>query len=97
MSELAAPSYAFGDSEIARERLAIVADVFEDPTRRLLADLPPMQPRYVVDMGCGPGHVSAAAAAHASPSSSLGWSLPPIDAFRVSLLRSIRMQTGRNP
>ena len=51
--------YSFGDSDIARERLAIVADTFEAPTRLLLADLPPMQPRYVVDMGCGPGHTSA--------------------------------------
>jgi SAM-dependent methyltransferase len=52
-------TYAFGDSDIARERLALVADTFEAPTRRLLGDLPPMQPRYVVDMGCGPGHTSA--------------------------------------
>ena len=59
MNEAPAPIYAFGDSEIARERLAIVADTFESSTRRLLDDLPPMQPRYVVDMGCGPGHTSA--------------------------------------
>jgi trans-aconitate 2-methyltransferase len=52
-------TYAFGDSDIARERLALVADTFEAPTRRLLADLPAMQPRYVVDMGCGPGHAAA--------------------------------------
>lgn len=52
-------TYAFGDSDIARERLALVADTFEGPTRRLLGDLPLMQPRYVIDMGCGPGHVSA--------------------------------------
>ena len=54
-----ATSYAFGDSDLARERMAIVADAFEAPTRKLLEDLPPMQPRYVVDMGCGPGHASA--------------------------------------
>jgi len=36
-----------------------VADTFESPTRRLLSDLPPRQPRYVVDMGCGPGHTTA--------------------------------------
>jgi SAM-dependent methyltransferase len=51
-------SYSFGDSDIARERLAIVADTFAAPTRQLLADLPPMQPRYVLDMGCGPGHTA---------------------------------------
>jgi SAM-dependent methyltransferase len=59
VNETAPPGYAFGDSAIARERLAIVADTFAAPTGRLLDDLPPMQPRYVVDMGCGPGHTSA--------------------------------------
>jgi trans-aconitate 2-methyltransferase len=52
-------AYAFGDSALARERLGIVAEAFAAPTRALLADLPPMQPRYVVDMGCGPGYTSA--------------------------------------
>ena len=51
-------NYSFGDTDIARERLAIVADTFEAPTRGLLAELPPMQPRYVIDMGCGPGHTA---------------------------------------
>ena len=55
----AASAYAFGDSAIARERLALVAGTFEPPTRALLAELPPMQPRYVLDMGCGPGHATA--------------------------------------
>ena len=54
-----ATSYAFGDSALAREGLGIVAEAFAPPTRALLADLPPMQPRYVVDMGCGPGYTSA--------------------------------------
>jgi len=54
-----ASGYAFGDSVLARERLAIVADTFEVPTRQLLDDLPASQPRYVVDMGCGPGHTTA--------------------------------------
>ncbi|MDQ1479211.1 MAG: trans-aconitate 2-methyltransferase [Actinomycetota bacterium] len=51
--------YAFGDSDIARERMAIVAGTFATPTCRLLDELPPMQPRYVIDMGCGPGHATA--------------------------------------
>ena len=52
-------AYAFGESALARERLGIVADAFEAPSRRLLADVPPYQPRYVLDMGCGPGFTSA--------------------------------------
>jgi SAM-dependent methyltransferase len=59
VSEPGRRGYAFGDSELARERLAIVADTFEGPTRQLLRDLPPRQPRYVIDMGCGPGHTTA--------------------------------------
>jgi SAM-dependent methyltransferase len=39
--------------------MAIVADTFAGPTQQLLGDLPPMQPRFVIDMGCGPGHASA--------------------------------------
>jgi SAM-dependent methyltransferase len=51
--------YAFGDTEIARERLALVADTFETPTRALLADLPYTFGRYIIDLGCGPGHTTA--------------------------------------
>jgi SAM-dependent methyltransferase len=49
----------FGDSELARERLALVADTFADPTRAFLRELPPGVRRYVIDLGCGPGYTSA--------------------------------------
>ncbi len=52
-------AYTFGDSALARERLAIVADTFAAPTRSFLAELPPIEPRYVLDLGCGPGHTTA--------------------------------------
>jgi SAM-dependent methyltransferase len=52
-------SYTFGDTELARERLGLVADTFADPTRALLRDLPPGARRYVVDLGCGPGYSTA--------------------------------------
>ena len=52
-------SYAFGDTDLARERLGIVADVFAAPTRALLHDLPPGTRRYVLDLGCGPGYTTA--------------------------------------
>jgi SAM-dependent methyltransferase len=50
--------YAFGDSDVARERLAILSEVFAPTTRRLLADLPSTFVRYVLDVGCGPGHTT---------------------------------------
>jgi trans-aconitate 2-methyltransferase len=69
VSKLGAPmgtasDYAFGDSELARERLAIVAATFEAPTRQCLDDLPPRPARYVIDLGCGPGHTTALLHAH---------------------------------
>jgi len=51
--------YTFGDSDVARERLAIVADTFAAPTRDLLVALPPTFGRYLIDLGCGPGHTTA--------------------------------------
>jgi trans-aconitate 2-methyltransferase len=51
--------YTFGDTDLARERLAIVADAFAPPTRALLSELPAERPRYVVDLGCGPGYTTA--------------------------------------
>jgi trans-aconitate 2-methyltransferase len=52
-------TYAFGDTDLARERLGLVADTFEAPTRALLHDLPAGGYRYVIDMGCGPGYTTA--------------------------------------
>ncbi|MDP9333361.1 MAG: methyltransferase domain-containing protein [Actinomycetota bacterium] len=52
-------TYAFGDTDLARERLGFVADTFEAPTRTLLRDLPASGYRYVIDMGCGPGFTTA--------------------------------------
>ncbi len=52
-------AYAFGDTDLARQRLALVADTFAGPTRTLLRDLPDAGYRYVIDMGCGPGFTTA--------------------------------------
>lgn len=52
-------AYAFGDTDLARERLALVADTFAGPTRALLDELPDAGFRYVLDMGCGTGFTTA--------------------------------------
>jgi SAM-dependent methyltransferase len=51
--------YTFGDSDLARERMRLVAETFAPPTRALLRDLPPGDRRYVIDLGCGPGDSTA--------------------------------------
>jgi ubiquinone/menaquinone biosynthesis C-methylase UbiE len=51
--------YAFGDSELARQRLAILSDVFAPTSRALLQDLSPAFVRYILDLGCGTGHTTA--------------------------------------
>jgi SAM-dependent methyltransferase len=52
-------TYAFGDTELARERLGIVAATFAPCTRELLQQLPRREPRYILDVGCGPGYTTA--------------------------------------
>ena len=52
-------AYSFGDTALARERLGLVADTFEEPTLTLLRELPPAGYRSVIDAGCGPGYTTA--------------------------------------
>ncbi|HEY8218145.1 MAG TPA: class I SAM-dependent methyltransferase [Acidimicrobiia bacterium] len=49
-------SYAFGDSALAAERLAVVAEVFEETSRRFLERSVTSPPELALDLGCGPGH-----------------------------------------
>ena len=51
--------YAFGDSDAAAERLGLLAEVFESPSRRLLEKLPVEELALVLDLGCGPGFSTA--------------------------------------
>lgn len=47
--------YSFGDSDLASRRLALVARVFEPPSRRFLEESGPAGCGLAVDVGCGPG------------------------------------------
>lgn len=49
------PRYTYGDSDLAAERLALVAAAFEPTTRLFLEQVAPRAPRLAVDLGCGPG------------------------------------------
>jgi trans-aconitate 2-methyltransferase len=48
-------SYQFGDSHLAAERLALLAEVFQTSTRAFLVTLAARRPARVLDAGCGPG------------------------------------------
>jgi trans-aconitate 2-methyltransferase len=60
--DIAMGGYAFGDTSLAARRLALLADVFEPPSRAFLerfagpvsSGAEPLD--LAVDLGCGPGH-----------------------------------------
>jgi organic hydroperoxide reductase OsmC/OhrA/trans-aconitate methyltransferase len=47
--------YAFGDNEIARCRLTLLAEVFNPSSRRFLLEHVPPRVQLALDLGCGPG------------------------------------------
>lgn len=53
-----AATYTFGDSELAGDRLDVVARVFAPTTRAFLWAEAPRACRLAVDVGCGPGHTT---------------------------------------
>jgi SAM-dependent methyltransferase len=58
--------YTFGDTDLAAQRLRLLARVFEPSSARLLSDLPPLGAGSAVDLGCGPGHTTRLLAEHRS-------------------------------
>jgi SAM-dependent methyltransferase len=51
-------TYAFGDSDRAAQRLALVARVFEPASEEFLAAAGRRGGTLAVDLGCGPGHTT---------------------------------------
>lgn len=50
--------YTYGDSELAADRLAIVAELFGPASETFLRSAVPSAPALAVDLGCGPGHTT---------------------------------------
>lgn len=50
--------YTFGATEVARERLDLLARVFEAPSHAFLAGVADRSPDLALDLGCGPGHTT---------------------------------------
>ena len=65
--------YTFGDGDLATDRLALVASVFEPTSRVLLAAAPVGgDVAAAVDLGCGPGHTTRLVSAMCRPRATLG-------------------------
>ena len=51
-------SYAFGDSMLADQRLALLAQVFEPTSAAFIGHAGPESVKYAIDLGCGPGYAT---------------------------------------
>jgi SAM-dependent methyltransferase len=64
--------YTFGDGDLAAQRLALVASVYERSSRALLASAVPAGAGTVVDLGCGPGYTTRLVAEVCRPRRTIG-------------------------
>ena len=67
--------YTFGDTDLAAERMTLVAEVFEPPSRRLLTEALAAlgrPPDVALDLGCGPGHSTRLLAAVTGAARTIG-------------------------
>jgi trans-aconitate 2-methyltransferase len=51
-------SYLFKDTDIAAQRLQVLADVFSSSSRAFMRDVVSTVPAVAVDLGCGPGYTT---------------------------------------
>ncbi len=83
MSGPAEGTYTYGDSEVAGDRLAVIASIFEPTTaeflRRDARPAGPTTPELALDLGCGPGYTTALLHATIAPERTVG--LERSDAF----------------
>lgn len=70
-------AYLFGDTELAAQRLCLLAAVFEPSTRAFLQEVVYRPPCRVVDLGCGPGYSTELLARTLSPHETFGLDRSP--------------------
>jgi SAM-dependent methyltransferase len=55
---MSGPQYSFRDTDLARARLELVADVFAAPSTSFLQEEVNFRPHLALDLGCGPGRTT---------------------------------------
>lgn len=51
-------AYLFGDSDLAAQRLEMLAEIFSEPTKAFILEAVTKKPGLALDLGCGPGHTT---------------------------------------
>jgi SAM-dependent methyltransferase len=70
-------SYTFGDSDLAAERLRLLAAAFAPSSRAFVARLGREPVRLAIDLGCGPGYTTALLAAGTGAGTTIGLDTSP--------------------
>ena len=65
-------SYAFGDTELAARRLALLAETFAESSRTFMREAAGGRPRMAADLGCGPGYSTHLLADTLAPDHTVG-------------------------
>jgi len=87
-------SYAFGHTDLAAERLALVAEVVAASTEPFLRECPMVRPKLAVDLGCGPGHSTRLLAEVLQPEQLVGLDISDrfLATARQGAIASVRFQ-----
>ena len=65
-------TYAFGDTDLAARRLALLAETFAESSRAFMREAARMGLRMVADLGCGPGYSTHLLARALEPGHTVG-------------------------
>jgi SAM-dependent methyltransferase len=80
--------YTYGDTDLAGDRLELVARLFDPTSRAFLVSASPERPRVALDLGCGPGATTELVRAATAATTTVG-----IDRS-VAFARRARSSTG---
>jgi SAM-dependent methyltransferase len=72
-----APTYTFGDNDLAAERLRLLAAAFAPSSRAFVSRLGREPVRLAIDLGCGPGYTTALVQAATGAAATIGLDSSP--------------------
>jgi SAM-dependent methyltransferase len=79
------PTYTLGDSALAGDRLALLAEVFDPTTADFITATAPAQPSVAVDIGCGPGFTTRLIADITRATRTIGLDASPVFVERARI------------